>query len=49
MRGEAFGLVKAQCPSVGESQDRGAGVGEQGEQGCFRGVFREEIGKGDKI
>ena len=26
MRGETFGLVKAQCPSVGESQDRGGGV-----------------------
>jgi hypothetical protein len=27
MRGEAFSLVKAQCPSVGECQDREAGVG----------------------
>ena len=27
MRGEALGLVKAQCPSVGECQDREAGVG----------------------
>jgi hypothetical protein len=27
MRGEALGLVKAQCPSTGEFQDREAGVG----------------------
>ena len=27
MRGEALGLVKARCPSVGECQDRDAGVG----------------------
>jgi hypothetical protein len=27
MRREALGLVKAQCPSVGECQDRDAGVG----------------------
>ena len=27
MRGEALGLVKARCPSVGESQDRGTRVG----------------------
>jgi hypothetical protein len=27
MRGEAHGLVKAQCPSVGEFQDREARVG----------------------
>jgi hypothetical protein len=26
MRGEALGLVKAQCPSVWECQDREAGV-----------------------
>ena len=28
MREEALGLVKAQCPSVGECQDREAGVDE---------------------
>jgi hypothetical protein len=28
MRGKALGLVKALCPSVGECQDRDAGVGE---------------------
>jgi hypothetical protein len=27
MRGEALGLMKAQYPSVGECQDREAGVG----------------------
>jgi hypothetical protein len=27
MRGEALGLVKALCPSVGECQDKEAGVG----------------------
>ena len=27
MRGEALGPVKDQCPSVGECQDREAGVG----------------------
>ena len=27
MRGEALGSVKAPCPSVGECQDREAGVG----------------------
>jgi len=26
MRGEALGLVKALCPSIGEFQDRKAGV-----------------------
>jgi hypothetical protein len=26
MRGEALGLVKAQCPSVGECEDREVGV-----------------------
>jgi hypothetical protein len=27
MRGEVFGLVKVLCPSVGECQNREAGVG----------------------
>jgi hypothetical protein len=27
MRGEALGLVNAQCPSIGECQDREVGVG----------------------
>jgi len=27
MRGEALGLLKALCPSVGECQDRETGVG----------------------
>jgi hypothetical protein len=52
VRGEALGLVKACCPSVGECQDREVGVGrlvrrgrEDGMGGCFRGEMR----KGDKI
>jgi hypothetical protein len=28
--GEALGPVKAQCPSIGEFQDREVGVGELG-------------------
>jgi hypothetical protein len=28
MGGEALGLVKAQCPSVGECQDQEVGLGE---------------------
>jgi hypothetical protein len=28
MRGEALDFVKAQCPNVGERQDREAGVGK---------------------
>jgi hypothetical protein len=38
MRGEALGLVKAQCPSVGECQDREAGVGGLVSRGGGRGV-----------
>jgi hypothetical protein len=42
MGGEALGPVKARCPSVGECQDRKAGVGglgEQGEWGWDRGFW----------
>jgi hypothetical protein len=41
MGGEALGLVKAGCPSVGECQDREVGVdglvsrGREGEVGSF--------------
>jgi hypothetical protein len=51
MRGEALGLVKALCPSVGECQDRKAGVGElmRLRGGWDRRVFRGEMRKGDKI
>ena len=49
MRGEALGLVKALCPSVGECQDREAGVGGLVIRG--RGIgwehFRGEMRKGD--
>jgi hypothetical protein len=51
MRGEALGLVKARCLSVGECQDRGVSVGELvsvgwGEMG---GGVRREMRKGDNI
>jgi hypothetical protein len=51
MRGEALGLVKAQCPGVGECQDREAGVGGlvSRERRWDRGIFRREMRKGDKI
>jgi hypothetical protein len=51
MRGEALGLMKARCPSVGECQDREAGVGwlvNKG-RGNRMGGFRGEMRKGDKI
>jgi hypothetical protein len=41
MRGEVLGLVKAQCPSIGECQDRKVGVdglisrGRENGIGCF--------------
>ena len=46
MRGEALGLVKAQFPSVGESQDRGArrGGGTGGRE-WERGVFQRGNGE----
>jgi hypothetical protein len=52
MKGEALGLVKAQCHSVGECQDRQAGVGglvskERG-NGMGGGVVGEMM-KGDSI
>ena len=57
MVGEALGPVKAQCSSVGECQDREAGVGvwlgehthrSKGRDGM--GVFRGRgTGKGDNI
>jgi hypothetical protein len=51
MMGKALGLVKARCPSVGECQDREAGVGglvkREGVMGW--GVFRVEMRKEDKI
>lgn len=43
MRGETVGLVKARCPSIGESQDMEAGVvglvsrGRGWDEGLHRG------------
>jgi hypothetical protein len=48
--GEALGLVKARCLSVGECQDREGGKGGLvSRRGWDRGVFGEEMRKGDKI
>jgi hypothetical protein len=51
MEGEALGPVKAWCPSVGEGQDKEAGVGGLVSRG--RGAVREggggEARKGDNI
>ena len=38
MRGEALGVVKARCPSVGECQDREAGVGGLVSRGRAEGI-----------
>jgi hypothetical protein len=45
MGGEALGPMKAQCPSVGEYQDREAGVGRlvsRRREGIFRGETRKQ-------
>jgi hypothetical protein len=47
--GEALDLVKARCPSVGECQDREAGVGgllSRKRRGWDRGVLEGKLGKG---
>jgi hypothetical protein len=52
MRGEALGSVKAPCPSVGECQDREAGVCglvSREEEGWARGFSEGKQGKGDNI
>jgi hypothetical protein len=49
--GEVLGLVRARFPSVGECQDREAGVGElvsRRRAECDRG-FRGETRKGNNI
>jgi hypothetical protein len=48
MGGEALGPEKAQCPIVGECQDREAGVGELVSRGsgCYKGFSEVEPGKG---
>jgi hypothetical protein len=51
MGGEALGLGKAGCPSVGECQDRETGVGglvSRG-RGTYRGFSVEKQGKRDNI
>jgi hypothetical protein len=48
MRGEALGLVKAECPSVGESQDRGERVGVLVSRGEGDGIGRVSGGKWGK-
>jgi hypothetical protein len=47
MRGEAISLVKAQCPSVGEYQDREVGVGGLKSIGRRDGMgdLEEKLGK----
>ena len=49
MGGEALGLVKALCPSVGEYQGQEAGVGGLGSRvgdGGYRGLSVRKLGKG---
>ena len=46
MGGEAFIPVKVLCSSVGECQDREAGVGEQGHGGWDREFSEAKPGKG---
>jgi hypothetical protein len=48
MRGEAFSLVKAQCPSVGECQDREAGVGGLVSRGRGNGMGRDWRGNEER-
>ena len=48
MGGEALGPVKARCPSIGECQDRGSGVGglvSRGMGGRIVGVSEGKLGK----
>jgi hypothetical protein len=49
MRGEALGLVKARCLSVGECQDREVGMYGLLSRGRGDGIggFRGEMRKGD--
>jgi hypothetical protein len=46
MGGEALGLVKIICPSIGECQE--AGVGGLGSRagGWYRGLSERKLGKG---
>jgi hypothetical protein len=51
MGGEALGLEKVPCPSVGECQDSEVGVGVLVSRGREDGIgdFRRETRKGDNI
>jgi hypothetical protein len=52
MRGEAFGLVKAQCPSIGECQDREVEVGglvSKGREDVIGGRVHSEGKQGKEI
>jgi hypothetical protein len=51
MGGEALGPEKVRCPSVGECQDREAGLSGLVIRGCGDkiGGFRWEIWKGDNV
>jgi hypothetical protein len=52
MRGETLVPMKAGCPSLGECQDREAGVGRlvsRGEGRWDNGIFRGKLRKGDEI
>ena len=52
MGGEALGPVKAQCPSVGEFQEREAGVGRLKSRGSGDGIggfWKGKPGKGKHL
>jgi hypothetical protein len=50
MGGEALGLVKVLCPSIGEFHGQETGVGGLGSKGRGRGeIFRGEARKGDNV
>ena len=49
MGGEALGLVKILCPSIGECQGWERGVGRlesRGRRGGYRGFSERKLGKG---
>jgi hypothetical protein len=49
MGGEAFGLAKILCPSIGECQGWERGVGRlesRGRRGGYRGFSERKLGKG---
>ena len=45
MGGEAIGLVKVLCPSIGECQGQEAGVGRLGSRGMGKGLGVFQRGK----